>query len=84
MCFMVGHVVLELLRQITSFEMALSEQPVGKWYMSEEAHWEVQGLQRYVAALAQHDIRVGPPVHLRASLGLPDELRPSNNSQMTL
>ena len=41
-----------------------------KWYMSEEAHWEVEGLQRYVAALAEHDLVQSIPLYLGAALGV--------------
>ena len=41
-----------------------------KLYMSEEAHWEVEGLQRYVAALAEHDLGQSTQLYLGAALGV--------------
>ena len=32
-------------------------EPPSKWYASEEAIWEIQGYEQYVAALANSDIQ---------------------------
>ncbi len=52
--------------------------------MSEEAHWEVEGLQRYVAALAEHDLVQSIPLHLGAALGVSFTENDTDNSALSL
>ena len=42
-----------------------------KWIMSDEASWEVEGLQQYIAALSGYDMEVQDPVHVSSALDLP-------------
>ena len=55
-----------------------------KWYMSEEAHWEVEGLQRYVAALAEHDLVQSIPLYLGAALGVSFTENDTDSSALSL
>ena len=50
---------------------ALGSAGPGKWLMSEEVSWEIEGLHQYVASLAAHDMPLQEPVHLASALGLP-------------
>ena len=52
--------------------------------MSEEAHWEVEGLQRYVAALAEHDLVQSTPLYLGAALGVPFTENDTDISSLSL
>ena len=49
----------------------MSQQVESKWHMSQEAQWEIQGLQTYVAALAAHDLEHSTSPYLSAALDLP-------------
>ena len=40
-----------------------------KWYISEEALWEVNALHEYVDALALHDMRAECPLYAAAAVG---------------
>ena len=51
--------------------------------MSEEVSWEIEGLQRYVATLAAHDMPLDEPVHLGSALSLPPRQVDGNSSAMS-
>ena len=53
-----------------------------KFLVSEEAQWEIEGLQHYVAALAQHDLMMLKPVYLSAALDLPSNLSDAQSLQV--
>jgi len=42
-----------------------------KWHMSLEAHWEVEAVQKYVAALARFDMGSEQPIYLSVALDFP-------------
>ena len=42
-----------------------------KWIMSDEASWEVEGLQQYIVALSGYDMEVQDPVYVSSALDLP-------------